>query len=746
MSRNLALCLISLLAVSCAGEPGLTLDPSRGAITGVVRGLDGAPLVGATVRVGAQVTQTDAQGRYLFEQVTEGSARVRVALAGYADGDVPVPVVGGAETDRSIVLAPVHEQVVSAAAVHDGVRITGDRGVGLTFGAGTWFLRPDGSAVTGDLTISTATLDDPSRTSAAPGGMLARLDDGVGPLESFGMVSVTVTDASGVEVQPNRFVGLEIPLSPTASFVDGDTPPLFHFDEELGVWVELDTGVVSGGYFHADVPHFSWWNCDDYLETTCITTTVVTPTGDPVPGGSIGGSGVDYMGDSYASLDGDGTFSMLVRTGSLVRLSGLSGSLRWSVIQETPVQTGSLGSCFPVPEIVAIDLMGDTDGDGVSVSEGDCDDGDPLTYPGAPETCDEPTIDRNCDGATGGPDLDGDGWGLCTDCDDARSWVRPDAPDLCDDEPDNNCDGEIDPREQDLDGDGLSWCDGECDDTVAGDGCPRVDLSRRTVTTTQEYSCAVTEDGWRCWGAVPAMLSDDWTGTPTLSAGHDGVCGLDLRNEARCWTWGVEQVAPMSSVEGPRRLSALDLFRHSACGASGSEVWCWRIFGEEVGVPAVRSMSNADPIVKLVVEIGNWCALLADGGVLCGWTELDQTVAATVSGAVDVAVNQYGVVWIDWEGAVWSKSLPGGSSVLVFDDALYSEVALGRDIGCAITMEGRVACWQPETGLAAPGPDPALQFIEIDVGDAHGCGRTVAGGVVCWGSDGGTGRTIAPEL
>jgi len=85
----------------------------------------------------------------------------------------------------------------------------------------------------------------------------------------------------------------------------------------------------------------------------------------------------------------------------------------------------------------------DADGDGVDLCDGDCDDVDPATYPGAPDDpCDG--IDNDCSGPFGElNDDDGDGYTPCDgDCDD--------------DDPALNLD--------DLDGDGYATCDGDCDD------------------------------------------------------------------------------------------------------------------------------------------------------------------------------------------------------------------------------------------------------------------------------------------
>jgi len=110
----------------------------------------------------------------------------------------------------------------------------------------------------------------------------------------------------------------------------------------------------------------------------------------------------------------------------------------------------------------------DRDGDGVTSCDGDCDDDDGATYPGADEVCDG--ADNDCDGsAPGEEDADGDGYLVCDgDCDDDDPDVTPndedgDGASGCDDPPD--CD-DTDPgmNLDDHDGDGASTCEGDCDD------------------------------------------------------------------------------------------------------------------------------------------------------------------------------------------------------------------------------------------------------------------------------------------
>jgi len=125
-------------------------------------------------------------------------------------------------------------------------------------------------------------------------------------------------------------------------------------------------------------------------------------------------------------------------------------------------------------ESFVINLLGtggpseaDEDGDGVSVADGDCNDGDAEIYPGADERCNG--VDDDCDGSTPNneADDDSDGYRLCDDdCDDDDNAVNPGAVEICD-EKDTDCDG-INADNDDGDGDGLSVCDGDCDDTEAG--------------------------------------------------------------------------------------------------------------------------------------------------------------------------------------------------------------------------------------------------------------------------------------
>jgi len=165
----------------------------------------------------------------------------------------------------------------------------------------------------------------------------------------------------------------------------------------------------------------------------------------------------------------------------------------------------------------------DRDGDGWTVAQGDCDDGDPAVHPEAYEAwCDG--VDANCDGAS---DYDGDGFDSedygGEDCDDADVAIHPQAAELAGNGVDDDCDGAIDSP---LDSSALIAITGEQASSRAGvaiagagdvDGDGQADL----LVGAQQVGEGV-QNGAAYLLLGPLTASTSLAAAPTRLRGMDG--------------------------------------------------------------------------------------------------------------------------------------------------------------------------------------------------------------------------------
>jgi hypothetical protein len=117
-------------------------------------------------------------------------------------------------------------------------------------------------------------------------------------------------------------------------------------------------------------------------------------------------------------------------------------------------------------------VLYDDDGDGFTEAALDCDDSDASVYPGAPETADG--VDEDCDGlideGTDAYDDDLDGYSEnAGDCDDTDAAISPGATEVTCDGVDQDCSGSSN-ESPDVDADGWDACDPT--DVFDGDGLP----------------------------------------------------------------------------------------------------------------------------------------------------------------------------------------------------------------------------------------------------------------------------------
>lgn len=184
----------------------------------------------------------------------------------------------------------------------------------------------------------------------------------------------------------------------------------------------------------------------------------------------------------------------------------------------------------------------DADIDGVTSCDGDCDDSDPSRFPGNPEVCDG--IDNDCNGQIddnpvgGGTtffyDNDGDSYGNPANsviaCSPPPGYVN------------NNLDcNDNDPtlNQADVDQDGWTSCDGDCDDSDGSihpnqsDPCDGVDNDCDSFTD-EDANCSAPNANSVCQGPSGCVLVSCTPGWADCDGNPANGCEVNLNNGASC--------------------------------------------------------------------------------------------------------------------------------------------------------------------------------------------------------------------
>ena len=333
-----ALALSAVLVVACGGndeQSGQTITPPGvhpGSISGrVLSASDGQPVAGANVAVGGATATTGADGAISFADLTQvDRLPVSITAPGYAPTVRITSVTGNIVTTVPTQLLPVAATVSLDAAVGGTATVPGSTAQ-VSFPAGA-VVTPAGAAPTQPLLVQLTPINPAQDANLLPGDYRTTNNGAAAWLESFGGLSVVLTDAAGgsYNLAAGQSATIRIPAATRASTLP-TTIPLYGFNDSTGLWERNGTATLAGTapnqYYEGTVTRITTWSAEDMISTVQVTGCVQDVNGRPVWRARIELDGVTYSGTSNALTDRTGSFSVPMRRDASAALSSRSGSL-----------------------------------------------------------------------------------------------------------------------------------------------------------------------------------------------------------------------------------------------------------------------------------------------------------------------------------------------------------------------------------------------------------------------------------
>ena len=296
-------------------------------ITGNLDGLivdeNQQPVVGALVEFGLLTTITDENGVFSFDEAValSNGTLVKVMKDGYYDGFKFTSFDPG---QNSIVKVQMITKEIIATFQNSEEATINVNGAQLYLPSNIT-THANGSPYVGAVNVKAHWYDPADENSIAqmPGDLRGENVEGVAvQLLNFGMMAVEISSDSGEELKlkegMNAILSLPIPANANAM----DQIPMWHLDEDLGIWIEEGNAVKMGSSMVAEVSHFSYWDCGFPFEKVNMRGRLVAyPSNNPISGMPVIITDNDQMVSGYGYTDNDGIFKGAVPKGADLSMS-----------------------------------------------------------------------------------------------------------------------------------------------------------------------------------------------------------------------------------------------------------------------------------------------------------------------------------------------------------------------------------------------------------------------------------------
>lgn len=298
MKNSFFLFLALLLIVSsCRKDNDITTTDTQndlptilvsGNLVGQIIDADGAVVPNAMVQVGEHTTHSNELGLFRFNDIKMNSRGTYITAVqdGYFLGsDRIYPLNGSTNFSRIQLLTKTLAGTVTNT---DGGTIDVS-GAKVIFEPNS-IVDEQGNIVDGDVQVFAQWLNPAAENLGdfMPGGLVGiNTEREEVTMTSMGMLVVELLDAAGNELNlaDDKEAVLQFPIPTSLRNIAPSTIPLWHFDEEAGLWIEEGSAILEKDAYIGSVKHFTFWNVDfPYgTETVDIQGCLKYEDGTPVP-------------------------------------------------------------------------------------------------------------------------------------------------------------------------------------------------------------------------------------------------------------------------------------------------------------------------------------------------------------------------------------------------------------------------------------------------------------------------------
>ncbi len=295
----------------------------EGDIQGLVSDFNGDPVADAEVSVAGFISSTDEHGFFKFQNIllNPGGNYLKVQKDGFILGSDYIYPTGGIAHSHIKLISLSTDQTFSST---EGGQVEVSDGGTINF-PDQAIVNIDGSSFEGQVNVRAQRIatDNPNVSDLMPGDLLGIDHEGKNVvLGTLGMIAVELYDDAGNELQLKEGSSAEIivPIADDDLDVAPAQIPLWHFDEDIGMWIEEGIGIREGNQYKATVSHFSFWNWDAPFPIIRLDGKILLSNGEPAANFKVGikASGI---GTKYGWTDSEGNFGGDVPKGVALELS-----------------------------------------------------------------------------------------------------------------------------------------------------------------------------------------------------------------------------------------------------------------------------------------------------------------------------------------------------------------------------------------------------------------------------------------